>query len=127
MPTPAKVLPQMSFDESQEERLMRLEERSAEFGSELSGINVTLQYMGRSIENIGSKIDLIVAPINARLNAFETRVGEHSDVLGGLKRESEARAGRWSSAKKSLLALAIAIAGVAGKELFVFVWHFVSK
>jgi hypothetical protein len=125
--TKLEVLSQMPYDaDGHEDRLQTLEKSSAEFGSELAGINVTLQYMGKGIDSIGSKLDSFLTPINARLDKTDTRADEHSKVIGKLNEEAEAKKARWGNIKKLIYAGMIAGAGVVGKELFVVIWHLFS-
>jgi hypothetical protein len=122
MPTPAKA-PQMSFDESQEERLQRLEESNTIVVSKLTGVDIRLGYIDKAIQNVGDKIDGMMQPILNKIEGINTRSDEHSRVIGILNEESNARKAKLANFKKLIYAAMLAGAGVLGKQAFVWIYH----
>lgn len=127
MPTPAKVLPQMSFDESQEERLQRLEESNTTVVSKLTGVDIRLGYIDKAIQDVGTKIDDMMQPILNKIDGINTRADEHSRVIGILNEEAEAKKIRIGKLKKLIYAAMLAGAGVGGQHLYVWFSHFFNR
>lgn len=123
MSAPAKVT-QMSFDESQEERLQRLEESNTEVVSKITGVDIRLGYIDKAIQNVGDKIDDMMSPIMSRLDNIDTRADEHSKVIGRLNEEAESKKARWGSFKKLIYAALLAGAGVMGQHAYTWISHF---
>jgi hypothetical protein len=124
MSTTAKKVLNMSFDESQEDRLQRLEEKNSEVTSKLTGVDIRLGYIDTAIKSVGDKIDDMMSPILGRIVEINTRADEHSKVIGKLTEEAEAKKARLANIKKLIYAAMLAGAGVLGKEVYVWISHF---
>lgn len=132
MPPPAKkVLNDMSFDESQEERLQRLEESNIEVVSRISGVDIRLGYVDKTLQSIsdkidefGGKMDDLMSPILGKIEGINTRADEHSKVIGVLNEEAKAKKARWGNIKKLVYAAMLAGATLLGQQTYVWVSHF---
>jgi len=86
-------------------------------------MEVRLDYIDQGIQGVLAKIDSIFGPINNRLDTIDKRADDHSKVIGDLSRESESKRTRRDNIKKIIVGGLVAGSGIAGKELFVWIWH----
>lgn len=113
--------------DSHEERLKVLEENRSDVASQLAAQTVQIRYLGQAIEEglaeVGKKLEGFAAPISKQ-------VQEVVATVEGLQTAETARKARRDERsafmKKVGGAIALAAAGILGKEVAVLIWHHLS-
>jgi DNA anti-recombination protein RmuC len=120
----AKKVNMAPYEDPQEERLQRLEDRNTEVVSKIAGVDIRLGYIDKAIQSVGDKIDDMMSPILNKIDGINTRADEHSKVIERLNEEAEAKKVRVGKFKKLIYAAMLAGAGVGGQHLYVWISHF---
>lgn len=99
-----------------ESRIQRLEDNHTDLSGRVASLTSRID---SGFDRIDTKFDDLAEPIHKVV----AQVSNNSDYINRLQEKELVAQQRWSTAQKILWAFIVAVAGVAGKELGVYLYH----
>lgn len=110
-----------------EDRLQRLESGQQEMAVAVGEHGVRLETLTKAVEDgfqaTGRALDKFTKHFDETLRPVTEKLEDHGKFIEEARAQQKARSERWSSVRKAVLAIFVAGAGIAVKELVVYIFH----